>query len=484
MSRRAGVVLIVIAGLVLAQGDQGVRADEEGLKEEIVELLHRYQEAIRGSNPLDLAALQIDGAGIFDRLLTSPRWDALRDARVLLKDISIEPVGRRYSVRFHRITEELFRSGLFSRTHAWCTLVLVRDDGGALRVIDHEVGPPPGDDEGAYAASDPFSWGEEAAPAERLLMIGIEHHRRGDMTEAARAFVQAAGQVETDGLPELLMGPAFFQAELSYFLALSALHQERRSEAYARVEEALRYNRGFPLALNLLARLRFDDNELEAAAALWEESFLENPQQQEIRAVAEYLRQALAVKQEEVREALLRLLDAPFYQLIEELTPLKDRRRRDVALAHLVARAHLSGGNAKAALKILEGVSRKRRTAETHYLLGRTHLLLERRDRAMTEFRRVWADEAGYRDTLTWLVEIPASQGRRLEALSFAEEGRRRSEDADPAVLAARVGLLELDAGRLFEATTHLKEAAGSRLPVTLRVAVGGALRHLLSEGR
>ena len=483
MSRRLGVVLVVALAFVLATGDRSVRADDDA-QGEIVTLLHAYQEAIRTSNPLGLTALQIKGSQVFDRLLTHPRWDAIRDAKVLLRDVSIEPVGRRYVLRFHRITEELFRSGLFVRTHAWCTLVLVRNDAGILRVVDHRVEPPPGDVEGTYSPADPVTWGDRATPAERLLMIGIEHHRQGDMAEAAEAFVQAAGRVETDGLPEFLMGPTWFQAELSYFLALTALHQDRRNEAYARVEEALRFNRSFPLALNLLARLRFDDNELEAAGALWEESFSEDPQQQEIGALARYLREALASKREEVRETLLRLLDAPTYQLIEELTPLMERHRGDVALAHQAVRAHLSGRDAKAALKVLEGIQRKRQTPETHYLMGRTHLLMGQTDRAMAEFRRVWTDEPGYRDVLTWLVEIPTAQGRRLEALSFAEEGRRGENEPESAVLAARIGLLELDASRLFEATTHLKEAVKGRLPATLREAVGSALRHLLSEGR
>ncbi len=484
MLRRLGVILLVASALVFARGDRSLHADE-GAREEIITLLHAYQEAIRTSNPLDLAALQLEDTEVFKRLLAHPRWDAINDARVLLRDVSIEPVGRRYAVRFQRITEELFHSGLFVRAHAWCTLVLVRNDAGTLRIADHRVDPPPDDDEGTYSPSDPFTWGDRTPTAERMLMIGIEHHRRGDMAEAARSFVQAAGSVETDGLPEFSMGSTFFQAELSYFLALTALHQERRNEAYARVEEALRFNRSFPLALNLLARLRFDDNEVEAAADLWEESFRADPQQQEIGALARYLRQAHNTKRDEIREILMGLLDAPAYQLIEELTPLKDQHRRNVALAHLAARAHLTGGDPKAALKILEGVQRKRRTPETHYLMGRTYLVMDRSDRAMTEFRRVWVDEPGYRDTLTWLVEIPAAQGRRLEALSFAEEGRRRSEEeADPAILAARIGLLEMDAGRLFEATTHLKEAAESRLPATLRQAVDSALRHLLSEGR
>ena len=484
MARRLGVIVLVASVLVFARGDRSLRADE-GSREEIITLLHAYQEAIRTSNPLGLTAIQMENTGVFDRLLSAPRWNAVRDARVLLLDVSIEPVGRRYAVRFQRVTEELFRSGLFVRTPAWCTLVLVRDDAGTLRVVDHSVDAPPGDDEGSYSAADPFTWTEQTTAAERLLMIGIEHHRRGDMAEATRSFVQAAGNVETDGLPDFSMGPTFFQAELSYFLALTALHQERRNEAYARVEEALRFNRAFPLALNLLARLRFDDNDVKAATELWEESFREDPQQQEIGALARYLQQAHEAKREEVRETLLGLLDAPAYQLIEELSPLMDRHRRNTALSHLAVRAHLAGGDAKAALKILEGIQRKRRTPETHYLLGRTHLLMDRPDRAMTEFRRVWTDEPGYRDTLTWLVEIPAAQGRRLEALSFAEEGRRRSEqEADPAILDARIGLLEMDAGRLFEATTHLKEAAKSRLPTTLRQAVNSALRHLLSEGR
>ncbi len=483
MSRRPVVISLVALALVLARGDGALRA-EEGARGEIVTLLQAYQEAIRTSNPLGLTALQIKGSGVFDRLLTHPRWDAVRDARVLVRDVTIDPVGRRYAVRFQRVTEELFRSGLFVRSYAWCTLVLVRDDAGLLRIVDHEVTAPPEDDEGLYSPADPFTWGARNSAAERQLMIGIEHHRRGDMTEAAQAFVRAAGRVETDGLPEFIMGPTFFQAELSYFLALTALHQERRNEAYARAEEALRFNRSFPLALNLLARLRFDDNELEAAGALWEESFREDPQQQEIGALARYLREANDAKQEPLRETLLGLLDAPAYQLIEELTPLAERNRRDAVLAHLVACAHLTGGDAKAALKTLEGIPRKRRTPETHYLMGRTHLLMEQPDRAMTEFRRVWADEPGYRDTLTWLVEIPAAQGRHLEALSFAEEGQRGTEGDHPALLAARVGLLELDTGRLFEATTHLKEAAKGRLPATLREAVGNALRHLLSEGR
>lgn len=483
MPRRLGVIILVALALVLARGDRSVHADE-GAREEIVTLLQAYQEAIRTSNPLGLTALQYEDGGVFDRLLTHPRWDAIRDARVLLRDVTIDPVGRRYAVRFQRVTEELFRSGLFVRSYAWCALVLVRDDEGLLRIVDHEVDAPPEDDEGTYSPADPFTWGARNSAAERQLMIGIEHHRRGDMEEAARAFVRAAGRIETDGLPEFIMGPTWFQAELSYFLALTALHQERRNEAYARVEEALRFNRRFPLALNLLARLRFDDNELEVAAALWEESFREDPQQQEIGALARYLRQAHEAKQDALMETLMGLLDAPAYQLIEELSPLADRHGRNVALAHLVARAHLSGGDTKAALKVLEGIQRKRRTPETHYLMGRTHLLMDQPDRAMTEFRRVWADEPGYRDTLTWLVEIPATQGRRLEALSFAEEGRRLADQVDPAVLAARIGLLELDTGRLFEATTHLKEAAKSRLPATLREAVGNALRHLLSEGR
>ena len=483
MPRRLGVFVLVVLGLVLARGDRSVHADE-GAREEIVGLLQEYQEAIRTSHPLGLTALQMEDSGVFDRLLTHPRWDAIHDARVLLQEVSIEPVGRRYAVRFQRVTEELFRSGLFVRSYAWCTLVLVRNDEGLLRVVDHQLDAPPEDDEGTYSPADPFTWGARNSAAERQLMIGIEHHRRGDMAEASRAFVRAAGRVETDGLPDFIMGPTWFQAELSYFLALTALHQERRNEAYARAAEALRFNRKFPLALNLMARLRFDDNEIEAAAELWEESFREDPQQQEIGALSRYLQQAHDAKREKIRETLLGLLDAPAYQLVEELTPLKERNRRDVALAHLLARAHLSGGDTKAALKALEGIQRKRRTPETHYLMGRTFLLMEHPDRAMTEFRRVWADEPGYRDTLTWLVEVPAAQGRRLEALSFAEEGRRRNEDTDPAMLAARIGLLELDTGRLFEATTHLKEAAKSRLPATLREAVGSALRHLLSEGR
>ncbi|MFH1532371.1 MAG: hypothetical protein ABIK09_16730 [Pseudomonadota bacterium] len=484
MSRRLGVVLLVASALVLTSADGSVRADE-GAREEVVAVLQAYQEAIRSSNPLGLTAIQMEDSRVFDRVLAHPRWDAIRDARIVLQDVSIEPVGQRYAVRFLRVTEELFRSGLFVRTRAWCTMVLVRNDAGLLRVVDHKVDPAPGDGGDSYTPADPFTWGDRTAAAERLLMTGIEHHRRGDMIEAARVFVEAAGHMETDGLPEFLMGPTWFQAELSYFLALSALHQERRSEAYARVEEALRFNRSFPLALNLLARLRFDDNELEAAATLWEESFREDPLQQEIGALAQYLRQTEDGKPNEIRETLLGLLDAPTYQLIEELTPLMDRNRRNIPLEHLAARAHLTGGDPKAALKILEGIQRKRRNPETHYLLGRTHLLMDRPDRAMTEFRSVWADEPGYRDTLTWLIEIPAAQGRRLEALSFAEEGRRRSDEGvDPALLAARMGLLELDAGRLFEATTHLKEAARSRLPATLRRAVSGALRHLLSEGR
>ena len=481
MAHRQGIVLLVVIGLVSAQGDRCVHAGE-GAQDEIVALLHGYQEAIRTSNPLGLTALQAEGTAVFDRLLTHPRWDVVRDARVLLRDVSIEPVGQRYAVKFLRITEELFRSGLFVRTNVWCTLVLVRNDAGALRVVDHRVEPAPGEE--GVCPADPFTWSDRTGAAERLLMIGIEHHRRGDVSEAARAFVQAAGRLETDGLPEFIMGPSWFQAELSYFLALTALRQERRGEAYARVEEALGLNRRFPLALNLLARLRFDDNEVEAAAALWGESFREDPQQQEIGALARYLTRVLAERREDLRDTLLGLVDAPAYQFIEELTPLLEKHRRSTVLPHVAARAHLVGADPGAALKTLEGVHRKRRTPETHYLLGRTHLLLGKTDRAMTEFRRVWADEPGYRDTLTWLVEIPAAQGRRLKALSFAEEGLRRDGEAAPGVLAARIGLLELDEGRLFEATTHLKEAAEARLPASLREAVVGAQRRLLNTGR
>ena len=476
MAHRQGVVLIAAIGLVFAQADARVLAGEVA-QDEIVALLHGYQEAIRTSNPRGLIALQAEGTAVFDRLLTHPRWDAIRDAQVLLRDVSIEPVGRRYAVRFLRITEELFRSGLFVRTNVWCTLVLVRNDAGVLRVVDHQVEPRPGEE--GISPADPFTWSDRTEGAERLLMIGIEHHRRGNVSEAARTFVQAAGRVETDGLPEFQMGPSWFQAELSYFLALTALQQERRGEAYARVEEALRLNRRFPLALNLLARLRFDDNEVAAAAALWGESFRENTQQQEIGALARYLTQVLAEAQEDLRETLLGLVDAPTYQFIEELTPQLKKYHRSTVLPHVAARAHLVGADPGAALKILEGVHRKRRTPETHYLLGRTHLLLGKTDRAMTEFRRVWADEPGYRDTLTWLVEIPAAQGRRLKALSFAEEGLRQGGDAAQGVLTARIGLLELDEGRLFEATTHLKEAAKTRLPGSLRKAVVVALRRL-----
>ncbi|MBM4371949.1 MAG: hypothetical protein FJ098_09860, partial [Deltaproteobacteria bacterium] len=387
-------------------------------------------------------------------------------------------------VRFRRDTEELFRSGLFVRSRAWCTLVLARADSGDLRIVDHRLEPRPVEGGETYSPADPFTWGDAADAAERLVMEGLEHHRRGEVASAGRAFQQAALEVERGGVPAFAMGPEPFQAQLSYFLAVTALQQDRRAEAYARVEEALGFNRRFPLALNLLARLRFDDNEVEAAAALWEESGRADPGQQEVVALVGYLREALAMKEPEVRDALLALVDAPAYQILEDLAGLRDRFRRELLLVHLSARAHLSGGEAEAASVLLEKIPVKRRTAESHYLLGRAFLLQDKADRALAEFRRAWAAEPGYRDALTWLVEISLARARRLEALSFAEEGRRTAHPEGPGVLSARIGLMELDEGRLYEATAHLKDAASTPLPAPLREAVGAALRRLLAEGR
>lgn len=479
------LLALLFAGILAVSGDHLVRADAPSAGEDaVMTLLKRYENAITNSNPMLLVSLQAPETTLFNRLIQSERFDEIRECRVKLDNVVTEALpDKAWRVTFRRTTEELFLNGLFQRTFAWIEMELSQQDEGGLRIRSHRMIIPEELKGTGYDPSDATTWSEPYFKSERMFNLGLEQFRRGDVDQAAASMAEAAASLEGDNLPLFMMGPSYFTAELAYLQALIALAQDKRSEAYAYVDQAIAGNLAFPLALNLAARLNFDDGQLDKATRLWEESATADPGQEDVTALAGYLVYARALEDEPLREALLAAIDAPPSQVLDLLEPLARKNKRDQFLLQIVARAHFNNGNPAKALAVLERLPGKLWNPETHYLVARAQLLLGQEDRALEAFRRTWELSPGYRDTLTYLIEIPAAQGRVMEARSAAEEGLAVRGNSDAQVL-ARIGFLDFNNSRVFEATSNFKKAMEAGIPAGMRRPVAGVLQKLAEARR
>jgi tetratricopeptide (TPR) repeat protein len=366
----------------------------------------------------------------------------------------------------------LFKNGLFTRTRKWIEMDIADRGNGRLAIRSHSVLP-----------ADNINQLPPAHAAEMALLRGLDAWRRGDIQAASENFWEARERQDSEGSPEFAMGSNYFEGQLSYFLALTVLREDRRSQAYAHLRGALEAHPNFPLALNQLARLSFEDNQLEDALRQWESSAALDPSQGEVTALVAHLRVAASAATPAIREAFLAAVDAPPSTLLTSLGPLLKKHRRNSDLVALAARTHLAMGDPAKALELLEQIRKARWTEEAHYLAGRANLLQGKPAVALAEFRRVWKMNPKYRDVLTWLVNIPAARNQLMEARAFAEEGLG-IEDAPTAVLRARIGIFEYRQGHDYEASTHLQAGLEGGLPARLRAPVASALHQLGSDRR
>ncbi len=468
----ASALVAVVAGPGRAQGD--VAADQQRAMER---LLSGYQAAWESRNPFEILGLAPEGSPLFVELLDSPRFDLLASTRLRLVEPAITGTdgGRRtVSVSFLKWHEDLFHNGTLSAGWSRVTMTVRQFDDG-WRVVEHRVGAPEGDPEAGghhYLSANPNTWGEHRSRAERFAQQAYQRLGQAEYQEAlalvSRAMA-AAPEDERAGRLAFIHGNHYFHAQLHWLAAV--LHERLGDvdQAAAEARQALAHNAAFPLALNLLADILARQGRLGEALATLQQSLAAWGHQPDVRALIGFFDKAERHYPEPTqREAYLSTRGKLPQEIIETLTGLLEADRRNIETRRALAKAYIENYQPDKAEKVLtENEYLYPDDLETHYLLGRTYVLLRRYDDALAFFKRVWEGSPGYRDTLVFLSELNALQLRHRNAIAYLREGLRRSP-GDPEIL-FKLGSYLLREGQRFEALAVLREARRTRPPLPIR---------------
>ena len=472
-------VLLVLTMLVMADHSSVARGENPSVT--IEAFLKDYEQAFVTGNPYLLQRYD-PSWDVFRQLLHTQWFDQVEQTRVSLEDVQVTTTNRdagRYTISLVKIQEDIQHNGVFTRGLAGVRIDVESTPDG-LQVRNHRTFPPRVAVEG-YLSSDPRSWGEEHSLAERYLYRGLEYLRDGDLKGAEDQISSALAMVRDGKIPKFLLGPAYFMATCYYYSAMLHVKRGAFPVASEQLDEALILHPDFPAALNLRAELYFSEAENEQALRRWRKSVELFPQQSATQEIIALLTSAAESKSKRIRTLLLSLVNLPPSQAIQALAPEVKNKPRSKILVPLLTKAYMASDDPEKAMEVLENSRLINKHAEVTYLAARIQLKLQSPDKALELFERTWELEAGYNDTLVFLVYLHAAQGQfraalaRLGDASFLEWG---------GALHAQKGKYNLLAGRFLDAVTELELATQSKLPSRIRAEVAYLLQRISRQRR
>jgi tetratricopeptide (TPR) repeat protein len=442
------------------------------------DLLAAYEAAWENSDVFGLLALGQPGSPVFQDLLDDERLDRVVESAVVLSDVLVTPherLDRALTVRFRRVQEEVFNTGTVTRGVADIAMI-VREDPGGARILDHRVVPVPGAED--YRPEDPTTWGGDHGTAETAFHLGYRAAQEGDCVGALEQFaVVLQGQDRWIGtgkveVPRYRTGANRFLAQVHHFAAVCELRRGDRERAIALAQRAVELTPSFPLALNFLAERAAEAGDLAAAATFWRQSLAAWREQPEIEARLVFHEKALQFYPDpDLRALYLSVRGLPPAKAAVRLQRLLRRSPDDPETRRRLAICYLQSMQPEKAKEVLHHNEYLHpHDLETQYLLARTYVQLQRLEDAAAMLQRIWARSPGYEDSEVLLAEVFAALRRYPDAVGVLQDSLGR--EADDALANYKLAVWSRRLGRLQEARSHLRRAAELRPPAAVRRAI------------
>lgn len=444
--------------------------------------LKDYREAFESSNPFILDKYDPKGL-VFHELATSEWFDNIKQTRLEIRDpvfTSVDEDWGQFTIKFVKVQEDLLLSGLFTRGIVRVEIDMVWTPDGYVAKAHRAIKPDGAEDN--YRSQDPRTWGPEHHETERALYLGLELLREGDVAGAERYVMQASQLLGEGKIPGFVSGDSFFVATCYYARALLSAKQGNYAMSDAALGEALRVHPDFPMALNLMGIVRYENGEYERALSFWRQSLSVYSAQSAVAVAVDWLDAVVATKDDEQRNQLLSMADMPPSQLVGVLNPLLKSKPRVAFATRMLARAYWEGGDLEKGIEVVRNSGRTGKDPEVTWLAARLNLKAGHIEEARSLLESLEKSDPGYRDTPLVLAAIHAASGRFSEALA-----RLATLQASPDFPGAHHALLakySLLSGRLLDAYDHLGAATRSRMPTVAREEAALMRRQISGQGR
>ncbi|HIN86093.1 MAG TPA: tetratricopeptide repeat protein [Myxococcales bacterium] len=283
---------------------------------------------------------------------------------------------------------------------------------------------------------------------------------------AALEALDAAMEAQAD--LKLRNGQTRYKAQLQYFRATCLIRVGQKEAAMGALNQALKLNPEFPLALNQLAEHHLDQGRLMAALDQLRESLVLNPDQAAIADLRDFVARAITHMRTDTQRFLyLSLRKLSPRVALEKAREQMEKNPNNHEWRRIVAVLLLDNSQAEDAEKILLSGGLAPKNAETQYLLAQSALAQGKDSLALKRFNQVWKLEADYRDSVVYITELNSRQKRwRVAGAILKEALAKRPRAAD---LLFKLGVYTLRMGRRFEALSYFKKARAAKPSHELR---------------
>jgi tetratricopeptide (TPR) repeat protein len=431
----------------------------------------KYVNAWQSMNPFRLMDLAAPGLTTFNPLLIQERFDRLQKTAVTVHNIrvvSTSDSGNRVVVSFIKDHEDLFRDGTLTRGIGRVSVTLRAQKphyspraGIDYHIVKHKL----------EALESPVGSGSEK--------IGISesqrHFRTAVLQVGQRRFHRALVSLDkalavADGL-ELKLGADRFKAQVHYYRAVCLKQKGELTETIAGLENALRFNREFPLALNALARSRAGVGDLAGAVERYRQSLDLYRDQPVIQTELEFYRLALtAINDPTQRTAYLALRGMTPHRALERVRKQMKAHPSNPVWFTVGATLLLETHRPLEAEALLKKTPGDKSAPLNRYLMAQAALARGDQATALKRFDSLWNLAPGYRDTIVYITELSDRARRWRTAIAYLKEALL-TDPGSPTVL-YKIGLFELRMGRRFRALRALQQARENRPPKRIRIAL------------
>ena len=459
-------IVALLGVLILMQSAGFAAAQPIPMEAEVANLFKQWKRAWESSNSLLLDDLAAEGTDPFALLRTEDILDWPREAHVQNSDPERGPGA----LEFFQTTEAVGPLGELRRSSFQVKWTL-KSEATGWKITGVTLLPAVSD-----ALPPAISGGEADTTLERARRMLEEHQ----MDEAADHLDELLAKPLDTWETRSPLGPVRIRAQALFLRGRLEAAAGRPASAMKRWTEALEGSPRFPAASNALAAGFLSRGDLHQAIPHWKASLSHHAEQPGIRALLEVHERALLHFPDPLERALfLTAVTGDAEKTPARLLRLLAKEPRHVETRRRLAQAYLLRHDAETAHALLEEHEYFHPgDLETRYLLGRAALGRGRIEDALHWFREVWRESPGYRDVLTFLSEINASNGRYREAIGHLRAAvQLRPGDA---MLHFKLGTYAQELGDPGAARGWFRTAAELGVPAAVREELR---RHMKLSG-
>ena len=461
MPRSTALCAHVTLLILLACSPRTASAETNPTERDLAELMNGWRNAWTSTNSLALEGLEAGGTNPFGVLRRENILDWPIESRTLIASPTPARItsSGEAAFTFFQTNEALSPLGILQRSSFQVDWGLRKDASGwriarvALLPVEPEALPP-----AIRAGEDDIT----LKSARRALREGGPEASRGPLDDLLARDIAALKTRSPFGGQQIRRQALWLRGSVDAALG-------RTHAAIPWWLEALGDPPRFPAASNALGDWFLSQGDLVQAVDHWRTSLNAFPEQPAIVATLEVHERALAHYADPLKRALfLSAVTGDPKDTIGRLThlvtldPANPETRRRLALAYLIRH------DADTAHGLLEQNEYFHPgDLETRYLLARTAIIRERLEDALYWFAEVWRASPGYRDVITFLSELNASQGRYREAMAHLKDAIQR--DPNDSMLLFKLGVYAAEIGDPEGARAWFGAAAKEGAPESIR---------------